>query len=116
MPPSSWSRRSKNGIEIFVRLTPKSSSDAIEGVTEGPDGQAFLKARVRAIPEAGKANEALERLLASALGVPRRDVAVSSGAASRRKTVSITGDAAPLIASLDTIAEKRQGGGASAET
>ncbi|WEX09930.1 DUF167 family protein [Chelativorans sp. AA-79] len=102
MPPTPCFRESKNGVELFVRLTPKSSADAVEGIAEGPDGRSYLKARVRAVPEDGKANEALERLLAKWLGVAPRDVSVTAGATSRLKTVSVSGDAPLLAARLSS--------------
>jgi uncharacterized protein len=61
-----------------------------------------LKARVRAVPEAGRANAALEALIAAWLGVPRSTVSVIQGGKSRLKRVAITGDpehVAGLIAS-----------------
>ena len=84
-------RETAEGVAISIRLTPRSSSDAIEGVEETADGRTHLKARVRAVPEDGKANKALEKLLAKALGLPPRDVSVTSGATSRLKTVSVAG-------------------------
>ena len=56
---SGWFRLVPDGLEITVRLTPKSSRDALEGAESGADGGAWLKARVRAVPEDGKANKAL---------------------------------------------------------
>ena len=50
-----------------------------------------LRVRVSAPPVEGKANEALERLLAKALGVPKIAVGVVSGTRSRDKTVVIDG-------------------------
>ena len=47
------------------------------------------KARVTAPPEDGRANAALEELLASLLGVPRGDVSVVTGRTSRRKVVEV---------------------------
>ena len=49
------------------------------------------KVRVTAPPEAGKANEAVLRLLADALGVRRRDLALTSGRTSRDKVVTLSG-------------------------
>ena len=52
---------------------------------------AAWKVRVAAAPEAGKANEAVLDLLARTLDVPRRDMAIEAGAASRDKLVSLAG-------------------------
>ena len=49
------------------------------------------KVRVTAAPEAGKANEALLDLLARALELPRRDLALTRGRASRDKVVTFDG-------------------------
>lgn len=87
-------------MELFVRLTPKSSRDAVEGVEARADGRAFLKARVRAVPEKGKANQALEKLLASALGVPASSVSVVAGGTARLKTVRVAGDPELIEAQL----------------
>jgi uncharacterized protein YggU (UPF0235/DUF167 family) len=57
-----------------------------------------LKARVAAVPEAGRANAAVETLIAKWLGVPASKVTVSHGANSRLKQVAIEGDAVMLSA------------------
>ena len=56
----------------------------------------FLKVRVRAVPEKGKANAAVEHLLAKALGIPKSAVSVEKGETRRIKTVRIS--AGPSIA------------------
>ena len=78
-------------VIVRFRLTPKSSKDSIDGLELTADGPAF-KARVRAVPEDGEANAALERLVAEWLGVPKPDVSLAGGAKSRVKTFSIGGD------------------------
>ncbi len=74
---------------LRVKLQPKSSVDRLEGLAQDGAGRAFLKARVRAVPEKGKANAALETLLAKAIAVPRSGVCVVKGAKERVKTVRI---------------------------
>jgi len=49
------------------------------------------KIRVTAAPEAGKANEAVVRLLATTLGLPRRDLEIVSGHTARDKVVAVAG-------------------------
>ena len=96
----SFHRRYAGGVELFVRLTPKSTRDAVEGVETGADGRTFLKARVRAVPEKGKANQALEKLLASALGMPARSVSIVAGGTARLKTIRVAGEADAIEAKL----------------
>lgn len=49
------------------------------------------KVRVTAPAESGKANEAVLRLLADTLGVPRRDLELTAGRTSRDKVVALDG-------------------------
>ena len=100
-PATSFCRSTAKGVEIFVRLTPKSSRDAVEGTAETDDGRMHLKARVRAVPENGKANSALEKLIADWLGMPRLSVSVVSGGTSRLKCVAVEGNSAELLALID---------------
>lgn len=58
----------------------------MDGVTEG-----VLRARVAAPAVDGAANQALVRLLAAELDVPRRDVRLVAGAAARTKLVAVDG-------------------------
>ena len=89
-------RRCAGGVDLHVRLTPKCARDAIDGVEVAADGRSHLKARVRAVPEDGKANKALLRLLSDTFGVPASAMTVVSGATARLKTVRIAGDAAAI--------------------
>jgi uncharacterized protein YggU (UPF0235/DUF167 family) len=57
-----------------------------------------LKIKVAAAPEAGKANAAVCELLARALNVKRRDVAIEVGATSPEKTARVRGLAIAVAA------------------
>ncbi len=78
-------------LSFHVRLTPKSGRDAVEGWEAASDGSRHLKTRVRAVPEDGKANQALVDVLAKALAVPKSAVRIASGATSRLKRIEIVG-------------------------
>ena len=60
--PLPW-RLGDGCVILRVRLTPKSSKDAVDGIETTAEGPA-LKARVRAVPSDGEANAALLTLLA----------------------------------------------------
>ena len=80
---------------LKVRLTPRSGRDEIAGI-ETFGEETVLKARVRALPEDGKANQALAGLIAHWLRVPPSSVSVAQGGKSRLKQVLVEGDAATL--------------------
>ena len=92
-------------VAVLVRLTPRAARDAVEGVTHLSDGRSVLCARVRAVPEKGAANAALEALLAEACGVPKRAVRVTGGAAGRLKTVTVSGYTDVILTRLAAIAQ-----------
>ena len=90
-------------LRLTVRLTPKASTDRIDGIKALSDGTIVLVARVRAAPESGRANAAVEKLLAKALGVPRSAVSLSSGQRSRIKHLRIAGDPEALMDSANRL-------------
>jgi uncharacterized protein len=87
------------GLDLRVRLTPRASHDLIDGITETATGAA-VRVWVRALPEAGRANAAVEALVADWLGVPKTKVSVSTGATARVKMLSIEGDGLMLARKL----------------
>jgi uncharacterized protein (TIGR00251 family) len=92
-----------DGVRIAVRLTPKASRNAIAGIAEAGRGDAVLKVMVTAVPEAGKANEALIKLLSKEWGVPKSSISLVAGATDRNKILHIAGDAGDLMARLIQI-------------
>lgn len=92
---------------LRVRLTPSGGADRIDGVARDEAGKRYIKARVRAAPEHGEANAALEKLIAKALGVPKSAVSVDRGATARLKTLAVDGvGEADIEALLNQYAEK----------
>ena len=79
--------REEGGAVVFsVRVAPRASRSAVLGVHDGA-----LKVALTAPPVEGAANAALIAFLAKALGVPKRDVVIEQGEASRSKLVRVTG-------------------------
>jgi uncharacterized protein YggU (UPF0235/DUF167 family) len=81
-------------VRFAVRLTPRGGADHVDGVADG-----VLRARVAVAAVEGAANQALLRLIADELDVPKRDVRLVAGASSRTKLVVVDGiDAEHVLA------------------
>jgi len=94
MPEGFYSVRSGR---VFLRVTakPGAREDSILGV------RGFeLVVAVRVPPEKGRANVEIARVLAEALGVPRDEVVLKVGGASRHKVYSLPLSAAPILGKL----------------
>lgn len=68
------------GTEIALRVTPKASRNMLK-LEEG----GLLRAYVTTVPEGGKANAAVVKLLSKALGVPKSRLALLRGHSARDK-------------------------------
>ncbi len=73
-------------MKLDLKVVPASSRDGIAGWL----GEA-LKVRVRAPAERGKANAAVEKIVADALGVSKERVLIVKGKTSARKVMEIDG-------------------------
>lgn len=71
---------------IDIKVVPRASRDELVGWMDQ-----VLRVRVRAAPERGRANEAVEQLLAESVGVSGASVRVVAGHTSTRKVVEIQG-------------------------
>ena len=75
-----------DGVTVALRVMPRAGRNAVEGVVEGA-----LRVRVAAPPVDGAANKALLGFLASALGIPKRDLAIVTGERERQKRLRVAG-------------------------
>lgn len=71
---------------VTVHVLPRASREGVAGLA----GDA-VRIRLTAPPLENRANEALVRFLAGALGVPRYRVEIVSGLRGRRKVVRVSG-------------------------
>jgi uncharacterized protein (TIGR00251 family) len=71
---------------LHVHVTPKSGRDEVVG-WKGSE----LSVRVTSAPEGGKANAAVCKVVATALGVPKTSVRVVHGETSRHKVLEVEG-------------------------
>ena len=101
-------RPAAGGVTVAVRLTPRASRNAMAGIGAGLSSgagreQAVLKVMVTAVPDSGRANEALVRLLAKQWKVPGSAITLVAGATDRNKILHVAGDPADLMTRLTTL-------------
>ncbi|OUR78781.1 hypothetical protein A9Q83_06130 [Alphaproteobacteria bacterium 46_93_T64] len=88
------------GVKLLVRLSPGSSANRMDGLYHQADGACRLRVKVTAVPEKGKANKALTKVLSKKLKIPARDMELISGQTDRNKTILITGNADQVMSEL----------------
>lgn len=88
-------------MRVRVHVRPGSSRTRVGGTH---DDALVVSVTARAVE--GKATEAVLRAIADALGVPRREVQLVSGATGRRKVVEVPDHAVERVAELRVSGEK----------
>ena len=73
---------------LLVKVTPKAKAERIKKEVS-TDGTVLYKIYVTAVPEDGKANEAVIKLLSKALGVAKSSLTITHGHTSRQKTIKV---------------------------
>jgi len=71
---------------VTVRVVPRSPKEGVVGFEGG-----VVRIRLNAPPVEGKANDALVRFLAKAVGVPRSRITLVTGERGRSKIVRVAG-------------------------
>ena len=88
-------QESQGEARFAVRVQPRASRNSIEGVRNGA-----LVVRVTAPPAEGQANDAVARLLAARLNVPKSAVRILAGERGRTKRVAVRGATAAQVRAL----------------
>ena len=71
-------------MRIYVKVKPNSGRNELQEISRGE-----FEARVTAVPEKGKANDSLIKLLAKHFGVSQSQVEIVGGKTARKKMVDI---------------------------
>lgn len=103
-----WSHHAE-GLVVALRVTPRGDRNAVQGIATDAAGRAHIRVKVTAPPEDGKANLAVQKLLAKKWGLARSRIDVISGASAREKRILVRGDTSELTAMLQAWAEKEFG-------
>ena len=97
-----------DGVRVALRVTPRAAREGVTGLAPTADGSQELKVAVTAVPEAGRANEAVIRLLARVWSLPRSSLAIVAGASDRHKILHVAGDPADLSHRLTALLPRGQ--------
>jgi uncharacterized protein (TIGR00251 family) len=84
LSPSWCSALADGGVRIAVHIAPNAKRSEVLGIHDGA-----LKIRLQAQPIEGKANAALVKFIAGALGVARSSVAITHGHTNQRKLLEV---------------------------
>ncbi len=88
-----------NIIKIHLKIIPNSSKNDICGLIN--DGrQQMLKLKVTTLPNEGKANKAVIKLLAKHWDISTSDIEIISGQTSQKKRIAVT-NTAQLLSKLE---------------
>ncbi len=88
-----------DGCVLRIKLSPNAKKSALgSGVFVDADGREYLKASVVCVPEKGKANKELLKMLSKRLKIAISDLKIISGETDHKKKVQIS---APLTAELE---------------
>ncbi|AWD33150.1 Putative conserved hypothetical protein [Candidatus Fokinia solitaria] len=75
---------------IEVKVIVNASKNEVVGFEQDLFGNKTLKIKVNAVPQNGKANDALIRLLATYFNISKGDITIIKGITSRTKLIKIT--------------------------
>lgn len=90
-------------MRLTIHLTPHASCNKIEGWGFNTKKQKILRVKVTAIPEKGKANEALIKLLSKTLQLPKSRIILIRGLHSRIKEVEIDAEENIIQSALENL-------------
>ena len=81
--PTDLAHLAQPGTEIALRVTPKASRNALVAAEDG------LRVYVTVVPEGGKANRVVQKILAKALGVAKSRLTLVRGETARDKVFRV---------------------------
>ncbi len=84
-----WLEVRGDDLILSVRLSPNAAADRNGAPLEDDAGQTRLKISVTAVPENGKANKALIKLLSKKLKLAKSGIEIVSGGTDRNKRLSL---------------------------
>lgn len=96
----------KDGCLLKIKLTPNAAFCGFKDIVTAADGTVYLKAYVNVVPEKGRANSELIKMLSKRLKIAKSNISIISGATEHYKKIYIAAQAhaAELCALIETLA------------
>lgn len=95
-----------DGVEIHIRATPNAKVEKIDGIESRDDGNQYLKVKIRAIPEDGAANDAIIKIIAKTLKIPKSDIELKAGQKGRTKCLLVKNENLDIEAIIKALLPK----------
>lgn len=99
--------RERGRLRLNLRLTPNAKHTGVTGTAEDAHKQAYLKISVTSVPEGGKANAALIKVLSKEWKLPKSSLSIVKGHTDRRKVIEIGGNMDMVLTKLSNWYENR---------
>ncbi len=96
------------GILLRVRLCPNSSCCYCGGLWINAEGKEYLKAGVTEVPEKGKANAGLIKLLSKQFNIAKSAIELTGGDTDRCKKLVLYGHSAELAVIAERLSQKEK--------
>ena len=91
-------------FRLTAKVTPSGGRASIESVDVSPGGDIFVRLRVNAPPEKGKANQAVIQILATFFHIAPRSICLLHGHTHRTKILEIQADREDALERLQAAA------------
>ena len=75
---------------MAIYLTPKAKRNEFGELYTDTDGKTYLRAFITAVPEKGKANLELIKMISKEMKIPKSSIGIIAGHTSHRKILEIT--------------------------
>ena len=83
--------------KIWIKVTPNSPINRLGDLSKNPKDQWLLKVYLKAVPEKGKANQALKIFLGGCWNINIADIKILQGETARLKLIEVRGDLSSLL-------------------
>lgn len=85
---NSFYKTTEEGVEVKIHAFPNSRKNIIEKVLfKDANNETYIKIRVTTVPEDGKANKAIIKLLSKEFDIPKSKMHITRGEKNSKKTV-----------------------------